>query len=264
MIKSFLDLITQTVEDDLLKSVYGSLILGSTALDFKQKQIFTTLGIVHVLVISGLHINTLFQLIGRILRVPLGMIYMGGLCRSKFCHTLEYYFDFVSLVFLWIFTWLCSFSAPCVRATLFISCTVILKHTGFELSRYRLCAIVASVQLLLFRENFFSFSNFLSWTIYLILKIRISNSNFLNTLVCQFLITILCTYLFRTYPLAGLIINLILQKALNWFIISLALQTMLLLARSEITVLMSLQEWFLAQLVRAQVSFPGWYFSFNL
>ena len=188
-----------------------SLFLGMrSSLSYKAQITFSSLGLYHLLVLSGLHIGFLgasFHFLGLFV---IKLAYSLRLISPKVFLILACLVHFFVCGLLILYSSLVSFSAPIQRALLsyfLFSLYSLLSVKTTVLQRF---SQLLGLQILLFPQDLLSCSGFLSWGCCLILSfIRFpSEKGFFFSFLCsQILLTLLVGILVGKLSLLGLLLN---------------------------------------------------------
>ena len=138
-----------------------------------------------------------------------------------------------------------------------VSVSWITLRYNLDISRGNEILLCLMIQRYLFFNNFFTSSNFLSWSIYLIL-ILFANKSFIAKVKSQILISFLLMIIFGKFPFFGIFINLFLQRFLSWFIIAVVGQFGFWIAGIDSSILLNLQAWVLQELQQTKPLLPIW------
>lgn len=203
------DLINKRVDHQSLRLFYHSLVGGSQSLDYKTRTLFLYFGILHIAVISGLHITLLYTVIVKLLAIPWLIFYSVGWVSFPLVDKADVAHHKLALLLTLLYAWFCGFSPPCQRAFLFIFLSRYLATTvPIEISLLDRIKYGLLLQLIIFPRSFFSFSNFLSWSISIIIISQSYRSRWPGIFYVQLYISIFTALVFSTSSLAGFMANI--------------------------------------------------------
>jgi len=113
------------LQDDQAIALISALLWGAKeTLDPGLQKAYADTGTIHVLAISGLHVGMLYMLLKAIFKY---------ICRYVGFFILP---DFCTLLLLWLYSWLCHFAPPILRATIMITMARIGLLIGRGSNRY--------------------------------------------------------------------------------------------------------------------------------
>ncbi|MDE3269696.1 MAG: ComEC/Rec2 family competence protein [Pseudomonadota bacterium] len=161
----------QTIADQLDDPVRGwvsRLLLGSkTSMPKDISEAFKFLGLLHILVISGLHITIIAGCCMNLMRWLVRMSYALRLITSVECQRFQTIGGYAVLMFIIIYGCSIGFGAPAQRAVLLFIVQFIGAKFFSQVGFWQKITIVFFLQSLVFPVGFFSDSMLLSWGAYL-------------------------------------------------------------------------------------------------
>ncbi len=202
--------INKTIANQYLRKFYHSMIGGAGFLGFRTKKLFLYYGILHIAVISGLHISLLYGTAVYSLTLPFRLLYALGPLSFPQLESITVVSHKLAMVIVISYGWLCGFSPPCQRAVIFIFLSqffaIVVPLRVHILDRIKYALLL---QLLLFPMSFFTFSNFLSWSITGIILSQNHRKGLLGILHIQLYIVIFTTLIFPSVSLIGFFANVL-------------------------------------------------------
>ncbi|CDG49563.1 ComEC/Rec2 family competence protein [Cardinium endosymbiont of Bemisia tabaci] len=115
----------EQLQDDQAIALISALLWGAKeTLDPGLQKAYADTGTIHVLAISGLHVGMLYMLLKIIFKY---------ICRYVSFFILP---DLCTLLLLWLYSWLCHFAPPILRATIMITIARIGLLSGRGSNRY--------------------------------------------------------------------------------------------------------------------------------
>ncbi|MDO4929982.1 MAG: ComEC/Rec2 family competence protein [Bacteroidales bacterium] len=210
-------------------AVLSALTLGEKGgLDDDTRDLYSQTGVSHVLALSGLHLSILFSVF---------QLLVLSLCRSR--RWLYVAVSLVGLLGLWVFALLAGFPISLVRAAIMFSAMQlagILQRDSLSVNNL---ALAATLILLISPQALFDIGfqlSCLSVLSILIVAVRLPSPSFVArrrwlqwcydlvkvSLVAQLVTAPLVAYYFHTFPVYGLLANLV-AVPLTYFILTLAI-----------------------------------------
>lgn len=127
------------------------------------------LGLVHLLVVSGLHITVFSALFSRLLIFPISLFYVFNPHSQTPIFIIKKIAIVSGLVFGWWYCWFVG-SGPAAQRAMILHTVFACGRMGYGVSfRSRSLVLAATVQILMFPNDFFSFGSLFSWGVYLII-----------------------------------------------------------------------------------------------
>jgi ComEC/Rec2-related protein len=159
-----LNLYPQPISGWLEATVFGD----KTRLDREITFNFSSLGIFHLIVVSGMHVTLAAGLITAILALIFRIPYIFKLVKST-------YFIFWSELALWLgfaaalaYVRLIGFVPSAQRAILVAVAALVLRASGANYAPFHIVTFALGAQIILFPKNLLSLSFILSWSAYII------------------------------------------------------------------------------------------------
>ncbi len=159
--------------DWVLATIFGD----KSLLPYEVGESFKSLGIYHLLVVSGLHVGFFYFGVRAFADLSLRLIYGFRLMGPRAFHYLSALFKHLSIYSALIFCSLSNFGPSGVRALIFI--LISTSYFPWALSsRMQRYALVLFIQAITFPESLVSLSFILSWSIFLIISHAMSVKSF--------------------------------------------------------------------------------------
>ena len=190
----------------------ASIFFGDlTELSDEIIQSFRVTGLLHLLVVSGLHISFLAEIFRALCVGPLRLFYAMRLVSASAWPKMWKIACCMSLVGILIFSFLIGFPASAQRASLiFFFSTINLLFLQSKESSHRAVLIRAvSWQSFLFPLNFLSLSNILTWSVYVtLISFDRGQKGVFRLLALQLMLSLLVAGLVGDLSLPGILLNI--------------------------------------------------------
>ena len=239
--------IQTTYKNTQLQWLYYALLTGDKSLmSFDNKQLMQSLGLSHLLAISGLHIGLIFGF-GYITTQFLfkKINYVGNQTKN-----LSIIYSFVGFVTAFIYVYLSDFLVSATRALIMLGCYLLLYFLAKQPLRWRSILFALVIVLLINPFNVLNpglYFSFLAVAIIFIVvnKIPVFNASFLNKIIALVFIQLalfiglmpLSLYFFNGVSLAGLVLNLIAIPLLSFIIMPMLIIITLISSVLDISIL---------------------------
>ncbi|SME89914.1 ComEC/Rec2 family competence protein [Pseudobacteriovorax antillogorgiicola] len=196
------------IPSDLLY-IYRGVILGMSREYHYYKDLFKTLGIYHLLVLSGFHMSLVFKFVGGLVAQIPKSLYVLTLISPRLWRWVKNWVFPTQVSSVIIASYFLGFSVPCQRACL----TSILGHKqwlGSGLSLNHRLLLVHFIHLFLAPYAALSMSFALTWLIYLVLVSRDSGKTWMNAVISQVMISAILLVFLPSITVLSILINLLL------------------------------------------------------
>ena len=188
-----------------------SLLLGDRAeLSYKEHIIFSTLGLYHLLVLSGLHFTFLGFLLSSSFSFFIRFAYATRLINCGFFLQLTAASQVIVCFFLLIYANAVLFMAPVQRAFLAYLLFAVTSLFGLPLKKSEFLLWLLSLQFLFFPMAFLGNSSFLSWASFLIILCFLNTRNggvLRGIVLSQFFLTLLVAVSCGSVSFLGFFMN---------------------------------------------------------
>lgn len=188
-----------------------SLLLGDRKdLSYKEHIIFSTLGLYHLLVLSGLHFTFLGFFLSSFFSFFIRFAYVTRLIHCGIFLQLTAASQVVVCFFLLVYANAVLFAAPVQRAFLAYLLFAITSLFGLSLKKSEFLLLLLSLQFLFFPMAFLGNSSFLSWASFLIILCFLNTRNggvFRGIVLSQFFLTLLVAVTCGRISFLGFFIN---------------------------------------------------------
>ncbi|MEM5547103.1 DNA internalization-related competence protein ComEC/Rec2 [Pseudoalteromonas fuliginea] len=216
---NYREYIKRTYSNTKLKWLYYALLTGDKSLmSFTDKQLMQSLGLSHLLAISGLHIGLIFGFCYIITRFLFKQIKYAG----KQTKNLSVIYSLVGFVGSFIYVYLSDFLVSATRALIMLGCYLALYFLAKQPLRWRSILYALVILLIINPFNVLNAGLYFSFIAVVIIflvvkKIPIFNTSFLNKVVALTVVQIalfigllpVSLYFFNGVSLVGLVLNLI-------------------------------------------------------
>lgn len=200
--------------DPPVQAFVGALILGfKDELDAELKANFTSIGVVHVLAVSGLHVAIIYVVLEKLFFL---LIYIPFGKWIRFV---------LILLFLWFYVFLAGFSPSVLRAAFMFTLVLISRNINRDSSMYNIMAASAFIILVLNPEALFDLGFLFSYLAVLgivmlqpwMLEVLLFRYSWMNklwasvslSLTAQLLVTPISIHYFHSFPVWFIPANLI-------------------------------------------------------
>ncbi|MFK7872336.1 MAG: ComEC/Rec2 family competence protein [Oligoflexales bacterium] len=189
----------------VLKQWEAALLQGDiSALDSTLKKHFQQSGLIHLLCVSGFHIQMIFQFILLIIRQPLKILTRLNM-RPQYIEIIYLSAPWIGLVIITLYSLSIGFPPSTQRATLVCITQHVFRH--LSQNHFIIPQIAATFQSLLFPYHMLSPSNLLSWGAYLIIRHKAQGNRFKNLLLQNLYLALLSLIFIDQFPLHAPIVN---------------------------------------------------------
>lgn len=186
-----------------------TLILGHKVLSTETKESFKALGIYHLLIVSGLHVGLFCKIVQSSLKFPISFLYSIKFFSAYQFIKIQYIVDWAIILMCLAYALILGDSPPGQRAAICFITQLFVKHHLPSIRHFPAQLAALCTQMTLFSYNFLSFSNFLSWYIYITISDKALRNKVLSSLTKQLKITFFILACFKSISFIGILVNLI-------------------------------------------------------
>lgn len=193
-----------------LRAFNASLLLGRTENLGKLKEVFKKLGLIHLLVVSGLHVSFISWAILCLVFAPFQILYGLLILNPRLWFVLKSCLRIVSSVCVFLYAVGIGFPASTQRAVLLFVSDQLTQILGISLSVAKRLMCALALQAFLFPIDFLMVGSFLSWMTYLgIYGLVKGGESLYRILESQVALTLLVAGIIGQLSVIGIVANLL-------------------------------------------------------